>query len=99
MSGLKKKIATWGATFALAGTVALGGTAATVATAQPAEAATVSSCKYVWGPILRSVKETCRINYNWFEEVVLSKRDGYYYRQCNYKGDVIYNCGKWRYIG
>lgn len=57
---------------------------APVANAQPAHAATTSSCYYTYiltGTYPGTRVYSCYYDYNWWEETFLGKRDGRYYNR------------------
>lgn len=74
---MKKKIISALATVGIAGTVMVGSTGAAVATAEPAEAYTITDCMVVSGEPYFADSYQCHFNYNWWEILTTGKTDGW----------------------
>lgn len=77
---MKTKIISLTAVLLMGFTMLVGSTGVAVATAEPAQAVTKSSCYYYHTYFLgqrAAYKRTCYYNYSWWEEVWQGKRDGW----------------------
>lgn len=74
---MKKKIVSLFVALGVAFTVMFGSTAAAVATAEPAEAYTITDCRIDDGGRYFQSSVECYYDYNWWETWVLGERDGW----------------------
>lgn len=90
MNKLTKKILVGAAAFGMVSGISV---STQVAAAPRAEAYTVSNCYTIKDPFYAIVTQNCYWNYNWIEEVIGFKRDGWKHRECLTVSP--YTCTKW----